>query len=468
MTIAGSEGGWKSGEQQLREREIHLREREVEFRDRELKGQRRARFWQAVGVILTTFAVGLAAVASFSAVRAVKVAQEGIQQQSDEGRLSSAIAAIGGQYPAQRVAGFTLLRRQIEKILERAVRGGVDAVAGNDAYNLYKMSLDVLENYLKNPAASAQAGDPADGSMKSGLGYGSPHRLSDSVYAADQLKGLLDLKDEVRQVAEEQSMPAVDLSRAELYGQYWPNIDFSWLAGHNFVKTDFRGATLTKSEWGRSSLREAYLQCANLAGANFNGTNLTDADLRGADMAGAHFNGAILTGAKLDGAFGLDKAYGLKKAVGMRLPEPQPSDATYDAQECLANDSYWTLPAPTPSLVAHLVGLDTEARLAHKLPRVRVASTMVTVEPQGLDGIVFSFRETAPPIEEMVHALAIGILNHESDLREAGVSYVGFKPNPFNRLTFVAPIESWRLARTHRRVRSWLRVGAADDHFFSK
>jgi uncharacterized protein YjbI with pentapeptide repeats len=77
----------------------------------------------------------------------------------------------------------------------------------------------------------------------------------------------------------------------------------------------------------------AYLQCADLSGADFRGANLTDADLRGANVNGANFQGAVLNGVKTDGAFGTAK--------GLQVVQPSP---LWNQASCVSNRRYWDLP----------------------------------------------------------------------------------------------------------------------------
>jgi hypothetical protein len=170
------------------------------------------------------------------------------------------------------------------------------------SFRLYTLGLDVLENYLRNPA-DAPAG--SDG-RPAGLGYGRPVVPDDNRYAANELRALVNQREDVEALeldgTPQAPGPAVDLSRVQLFGQSWNEIDFSWLAGHNFVRIDLRWANLRESVWGGSSLSEAYLQCADLTRANLIGTNLAGADLRGAILNRAKLTGANLAGADLRAA----------------------------------------------------------------------------------------------------------------------------------------------------------------------
>jgi hypothetical protein len=227
-----------------------------------------------------------------------------------------------------------LLRRQVDELLDAA-----DTPQDRrHAYGMYTASLDVLENYL---SAGGDGG---------GLGYGVPDVSPDSVYAANELRSLMYLRDEVTALGVEGSLerpgPAVDLSHVQLYGKSWRAIDVSWLAAQVFVGIDLRGANLTESVWGTSNLTDAYLQCANLVNADFRGADLTRADLRGTDLSGADLTGATLDGIRLDGATWSHETRGLEAFV-QTLDGPRA-----DGTECLDHQAYWNMPedaAATPS-----------------------------------------------------------------------------------------------------------------------
>ncbi len=72
----------------------------------------------------------------------MNVAQDAIERQTDEARFSAAVTALGGEGQAERVAGCTMLRRNVEDRL-RDARNEED---GWDAVNLYQAAIDVFEN----------------------------------------------------------------------------------------------------------------------------------------------------------------------------------------------------------------------------------------------------------------------------------------------------------------------------------
>jgi Pentapeptide repeats (8 copies) len=324
---------------QWKPHELDLREREVRYGG--LVGPAEAII--GISAILATLIAGYAAV---QAGQAVKIAAKGIEQQANETRLTTAISSIGADQAAERVAGFSLLRRHVQD----QVTAASSEEERRDAYDLYTSALDVLENYLRNPpalpAASATAGAPA------GRGYGIPRIPPDNVYAADELRALLNLKPAVDSLhivpSAQRPPPSVDLTNVQLFGQSWARINFAWLGGHYLPGIDLRGANLSGSVWGGSTLDRAYLQCANLATADLRGTHLNGADLRGADLTGADLTGAELEDAKLDGATGLAKVIGLDRAK-LTPPAAGISRAQDGADACLRNQRYWAPQPPAAS-----------------------------------------------------------------------------------------------------------------------
>jgi hypothetical protein len=258
----------------------------------------------------------------------VDTTREGIERQASEARLSTAIAAIGGDQPGERVGGLALLRRHVNSQLSAAT-------SDEDAALLYTAALDVLENYLRNPPD-----DPVSG----GLGYGVPDVPSDNVYAAEELQGMMRLRSKV-EALETDSFVGVDLAEVQLRGQPWEGIDFSWLDGHYFLGIDLRGADLRNSIWGTSSLQKAYLQCADLDGANFTDTDLRGADLRGANVSDADFTGAKLGSPETNDQIKLDRVYydGLRppKGLGARTPPITQQGAWEGPEKCIRHSEYW-------------------------------------------------------------------------------------------------------------------------------
>jgi hypothetical protein len=280
---------WKDGEKELVEREI------------------RQGWLKLIVEAAIAGAAVIAAVVAYSAATAAKdaveVAAAGIERQADEDRLSTAISSIGADQAAQRVGGFALLRRHVGAEVTAASRDDANSDDERlDAYRLYTVGLDVLENYLRSPGdvPIGPVGQPA------GLGYGRPIVPDDNRYAANELRALVNLRADVEALGLDATPvtpgPSVDLSSVQLFGQSWRGIDFSWLAGHYFVGMDLRGANLSESVWGGSDLSRAFLQCADFTKAKLIGANLEGADLRGATLIDAKLTGAKLAGADLRAA----------------------------------------------------------------------------------------------------------------------------------------------------------------------
>lgn len=345
--------------------------RDRELREQEVQSQRRQAKAQSIGAIVAAIATAAAAYAAWQAGQAVRVSTESMTRQNQEARLSAAVEALGGAEPAQRIAGLTLLRRNVTERLDRAHSDGATDEDHRDARGLYAASLTIVQNYLKSAkASSTQPGTPA------GAGYGVPKVSKEIPYVARELQFLLQLKDQAR------SLPGarlgVDLSNVVLYSQPWDRIDFSGVT-HYSKGLDLRGATLTESRWGTSYLGYSHLQCARLSksvfglpdgNGGFDNASLVSADLRGANLAGAtvraDLTNAKLEGANLDGtdftnanlngvdlskAVNFDKAKGLYRAKLYKKP-PSSAKASHvyedDPNICLNNDAWWNLPAKSP------------------------------------------------------------------------------------------------------------------------
>jgi len=351
---------WKQDEKELREaelrereaelREAELREREAELREREVKYAGRGVWVQSLVGVCAVVATLIAAVVAYAAVKAVDTTADGIERQTNEDRLSTAIAAIGGDDAAERVGGFSLLRRHARDQLSVANGDGGDDEDRLEAYSLYTVSLDVLENYLRSPPSPpTELSEAAPEGAPARRGYGIPRISSDAEYAANEVRAMMDLKADVQQLGMTSGSPGIDLSKAQLYGKFWRGIDFAWLGGgHVFTGIDLRGANLRDSIWGDwrttladpaggSDLTGAFLQCADLVNARLIRTTLTGTDFRGADLSGADLTGAVgLTQEQLDGATWSDKTEGLE---GFTQTPGTPRGK--DLRTCLNNEAYW-------------------------------------------------------------------------------------------------------------------------------
>jgi hypothetical protein len=349
-----------AGRDPYKQEELNLRKREIRYTGIGL-------LIQCFVVLLAAVATGAAAYASAQAARAVDVSAQGMEQQADANRLSTAISAIGTDQAAERVGGFALLRRHVEG----RVKSAVTPEERLDAYNLYTTALEVLGVYLRNPpeASTTAAKEPtATKEPTAGLGFGHPEIPYDNKYAARELWSLLMLKPDISSLRSSLTLkvvgPKLDLANVQLAGQSWEGIDFSWLDAHFFRSIDLRGANLRYSHWGASShdrasfLDGAHLQCANLEGADLRNVSLIGADLRGAHLKDADFTGAIFTDAQhtkilLDGATTSPKTKGLPES-----PQPGVSraddgigkDGVKDGIDtCFNYQPYWDKPAAVPA-----------------------------------------------------------------------------------------------------------------------
>ncbi len=315
------------------EEQKNLRRTEVRTIEEGSRTQRLIIWIQGAALALALVASLAAAYAAYEAGQAVKVSAENNAQQAAESQLTTAVTAIGGETPAQRVAGLTLLRRNIATRVS-AAEATSDTLTRQDAYDAYVTSLSVLATYVRGNSA---LGGPADTTVSPsfGLGYGileTPQPI-DIAYATDELELLLGMTKEIT-VIHPGRPPAIDLSYDELYHLSLRGINFGWLSAAYMLHIDMRMTNLAMSRWsGTSFLVHAFLQCADLSGADFRGANLTGADLRGANVSGANFEGAIIRDVKTDGVFG--------RARGLRVTHPA---ASWNQESCAANKNYWDLP----------------------------------------------------------------------------------------------------------------------------
>jgi hypothetical protein len=256
--------------------------REVVAQEISGKEQRRTRWTQIALAVAAIIASLAAAFAAYEARSAVGVAEQGVQLQDAQNQLATAVTALGGNTAAQRVAGVTILERNVAEQLAFVT----NRRSRENAYSLYTSAIIVLSNYLRSGAPAKADGQCSD-------------VTSDITYAADELEALLALQHQVANL--NQGKVAIDLSNVELCNQYWSGIRFDWLSSAYLPDIDLRGANLQKSDWGGAFLYGAHLQCANLAGADLSHATLTDADLRGANLVGATLP-ATLRDAQLVGA----------------------------------------------------------------------------------------------------------------------------------------------------------------------
>jgi hypothetical protein len=318
-------------EKKLRVREVAAQERSADAQRSAVEAQRSASRWQVwvvIGALIGAAGAAVAAgAAAYSAVqsrnsvvvaeRGIQEQEQGIQEQDAENQLSTAVTALGGATAAQRVAGVTLLERNVADQLTAAV----NAQSRQDAFSLYKSAVIVLANYLRSGTPLA-----ADAPC--------PAVSLDVQYAADELKTLLDMRQQVMGLKE--GSVAIDLSRTELCRQDWDWINFNWLSTAYLPNIDLRGAYLQYSHWGTANLSDAQFQCADLRHADLSDANLTGADLRGANLVGAAYP-KTLQSAQLAGA----------------ITDPT---KPWDQGSCLENSAYWdpwNAPAATTNVRRH-------------------------------------------------------------------------------------------------------------------
>jgi hypothetical protein len=305
MSIAGGvSNDWKP-------EELALRKTEVGAAADNARTQRKAKNVQIFVSLLSTIAVAVAAVAAYEGFMALKITSQNNADQATQNQLTTAINALGSSDPAERIAGLVLLRRNASHQIDPRPAARRDR---QSAYDSYVAALQVFGSYIHNYGLDSVK--HAGGSF--GLGYGTPPGSNsgiDVVYAADEIRILLGQRSAVRAVSAGDA-PSIDLSGDELYGQSWPQIDFSWLHRKYLVGIDLRGANLEYSHWGTgASLQAAHFQCANLEHADFHGADLRNADFRGADVQGADFTGAKLWKAQTGPVYGDAKGLPAGKAL---------------------------------------------------------------------------------------------------------------------------------------------------------
>lgn len=257
-------------------------------------------------------------------------------RQSLDGQLSTAITAVGSSDPAEEVAGLLLLTQNTSS---RFALSGESGEPAADIFGDYTTALQILSGYISSKGEEFLTGYSDQASSPFGRGYGipaSPGIPLDITYAADQIKVLVGpgMPKAVAALGLGKQ-PSIDLAHDELAGQPWTRINFSWVSAF-LVGIDLHGASLEFSQWSRSSdLSYAYLQCANLSGADFAGADLSYADLAGANVQGADFRGAHLKGTMLAPVYGV--ATWSRRPTGLTtLPV-----ARWDQSACLRNSQFW-------------------------------------------------------------------------------------------------------------------------------
>jgi hypothetical protein len=265
MSAVGSgPGGWKQDEKEYRYDEVVSQKQSARA---QLKLTRITMVTTLVAILTAFFAV-------FQSQESLHVAEQGIERQADENRLNTAVTAIAGQTPAERLAGVELLWRHVKERLMAAERTPLGSWDRQDVRGLYTSALIILTGFLPRVEHPANKACPVVKSL-------------DVVYAADEVKQLLDERAQFMALMPGGPRPSVDISYAALCGQSWSGVRFDGLNAAYLMGIDLRGSNLKGSQWGNANLAKAKLQCANLSGAHLGSANLTGADLRGAIVAGA-------------------------------------------------------------------------------------------------------------------------------------------------------------------------------------
>ena len=314
--------------------ELNLRRREVAAAEAGAKSQVWIQLVQALSVVVALASTVVALITARQSAAATNAATEISTEQSAEGQLASAISAISTGSISARITSMLLVQRDIQGIisLQLSTNG-----ARQNAYNDYTTVLSVYSVYIHNYTPSA--------SDTFGPGYGIPASNQiplDITYAASEMRQLLLMAYKAIALysgsntlySRSSSRPVLDLSNGELYGQSWPEVDFSRVFTY-MPRADLRGAYLVNSKLENAYLAGSYLQCADLRGADLRGANLIGADLRGADVQGAIFLGASLKRANLGQLYG--SAIGLPASHNVSRSIP-------DTTACLHNQAFWDKP----------------------------------------------------------------------------------------------------------------------------
>ena len=308
--------------------ELNLRRREVTAAETAAKSQGWVQLVQAFSVVVALASTVIAVIVARQSAAATNAAAEISIEQSYEGQLSSAISAMGTGGVSARVTNMLLIQRAVQGIMSLPLSTNE---ARQSARNDYTTTLSVLSFYIHNHTPSTN--------RTFGPGYGIPPSgqiPSDVAYAGGVIGRLLSIASRVTALSSGFSIqPALDLSNAELYGQSWPDVNFSQVNAY-MPRTDLRGAYLVNSRWNNVYLAGSYLQCADLRGADLSGANLVGADLRGANVQNANFRGAFLNGANLGHLYG--------SAIGLPVSHSA-SHGIPNTDSCLHNETFWDLRA---------------------------------------------------------------------------------------------------------------------------
>jgi hypothetical protein len=214
--------------------------------EKSLRSQIRAAWAQVIGTMVSALTVLVAVFVAWQGWQTVNHSSQTTLQQSEDSQLSAAITALGYDNSAERIAGLALLQRDAADRIALSAKTGESPA---DIFNNYQTVLRIFSGYVSSQGQTFLTASSAQASTPFGRGYGvpaSPGTPLDVIYAADQVKLMLDLDSEVAPLSP--GRPVIDLSNDELMSQSWKGINFSWIA-------DLRGADVQGANFRHASIQ---------------------------------------------------------------------------------------------------------------------------------------------------------------------------------------------------------------------
>ena len=117
----------------------------------------------------------------------------------------------------------------------------------------------------------------------------------------------------------------------------WPEYGCAWLQNADLEGAELQGANFNSAQLQGANLEHAQLQGVDLTGAMLQGADLSDTQLKGADLNGAQLHSADLNGAQLQGA-------------NLEWAELQGADLTAQFQGASLNNAYLWLARGNPNI----------------------------------------------------------------------------------------------------------------------
>jgi Pentapeptide repeats (8 copies) len=267
-----------------------------------------------LAVFVAMFAALLAAAVSvFVGVSTVASSERSASQTAFIG----AIQSLGGETAVERASGAVLARSIVHQQLVTAddppwiysVTGQVQPMRDQATAN-YRSALRAIEVTLRlGPTLPSPE-------MVAPIDCKGPPPGREVTYQANEFKSLLydqQYYDDIVAQTGSGVKPAIDLSRVNLCGQYWVQLDLSQLHAAYLRKINLRFADLTGAHLDGVALLGADLTSATISGATVTNTDFTCAlgldtvNFTDVDVGGAVFTGTKVTEAQLRLARGTPK-----------------------------------------------------------------------------------------------------------------------------------------------------------------